>query len=56
MDRAGAYAEKMSIRCVPPGYAPLCRKVYLVQDLCAPQLAGRSGCQHNEDPGAHGLL
>jgi hypothetical protein len=52
----GCLCRKISVRDVPPGYAPLCRKVYLVQDLYAPQFAGRSGCQHNEDPGADRLL
>ena len=57
VDRAAAYAEKIYVsRGVLPGYASLCQRVYLVQGLCAPQLAGHSGCQHNEDPGARGML
>ena len=51
MDRAAAYADEMYVRGVPPGYAPLCRKVYLVQGL--PEALGTSTI---DDPGARGLL
>ena len=40
MDRAAAYAEKIAIRDVPPGYGVLCQKAHLEQGGTGPPRKG----------------